>query len=98
MADLDELKQGAAWMWARGDYARIAEWLETAARELADACAISGGQEVLDVAAGNGNLAVVAAREGAAVAASDLDWKSVGEGKSVDLGGRCIIKKNIDKI
>jgi ubiquinone/menaquinone biosynthesis C-methylase UbiE len=37
-----------------------------------DACAISAGQEVLDVAAGSGNLAVLAAREGAAVVASDL--------------------------
>ena len=30
---------------------------------LLDACAISAGQEVLDVAAGNGNLALLAARE-----------------------------------
>jgi ubiquinone/menaquinone biosynthesis C-methylase UbiE len=59
-------------MWSLGDYAPLAARLEPAARELVDACAISAGQEVLDVAAGNGNLAVLAAREGADVVASDL--------------------------
>ena len=81
MTDVGQLKQGAAWMWARGDYPRIAEWLEPAARELVDACAISAGQEVLDVAAGNGNVAVLAAREGAAVVASDLTPEMVELGR-----------------
>ena len=46
--------------------------LEPAGVELCDACAVSAGQEVLDVAAGDGNFALAAAREGASVVASDL--------------------------
>ncbi len=72
MTHLDHLKHGARGMWSRGDYGRIAERIESAAHEVIDGCAISAGQEVLDVAAGNGNAAVLAAREGAAVVASDL--------------------------
>ncbi len=59
-------------MWSRGDYVKLAQRIEVAAHELVDGCAISAGQEVLDAAAGNGNVAVLAAREGAAVVASDL--------------------------
>ena len=81
MTDVGQLKEAARGLWSRGDYVRIAERLEPAARELVDACAISAGQEVLDVAAGNGNLAVLAAREGAAVVASDLTPAMVELGK-----------------
>jgi SAM-dependent methyltransferase len=69
---LAQLKEGARHTWSLGDYVKIAQRIEPAARELVDACAIWAGQEVLDVAAGNGNVAVLAAREGAAAVASDL--------------------------
>ena len=72
MTDVEQLKDATREVWSRGDYAKLAPRIETAARELVDACAISAGQKVLDVAAGNGNVAVLAAREGAAVVASDL--------------------------
>ena len=45
---------------------------EPAATALCDACAVSAGQEVLDLAAGDGNFALACAREGASVVASDL--------------------------
>ncbi len=82
MTDLGEIKDGARGMWSRGDYGRLAERLESAAREVVDGCAISAGQEVLDVAAGNGNAAVLAAREGAAVVASDLTPAMVELGRA----------------
>ncbi len=53
-----------------------------AARALVDGCAISAGQEVLDVAAGNGNVAALAAEEGAAVTASDLTPVMVEQGRA----------------
>ena len=71
-ADVGELKERTKAAWELGDYVKVAQRLEPAARELVDACAVSAGQEVLDVAAGNGNVAVLAAREGASVVASDL--------------------------
>lgn len=58
--------------WSRGDYGAVSGLTEGAAIALVDACAISAGQEVLDVGAGDGNAAVAAATEGAAVVASDL--------------------------
>ncbi len=60
-------------MWALGDYHRFAKstvW--QLGPVLVEACGISAGQRVLDVAAGTGNVAIRAARRGAAVVASDL--------------------------
>jgi ubiquinone/menaquinone biosynthesis C-methylase UbiE len=71
-AAVDQMKERAAEAWGQGDYARIAELILPVSRALVDACAISAGQEVLDVAAGNGNLTVVAGEEGASVVASDF--------------------------
>lgn len=82
MANLEEMKEATRGAWSRGDYAKLAERIEGAAQELVDACAISAGQEVLDVAAGNGNVAVLAAREGAAVVASDLTPAMVELGRA----------------
>jgi SAM-dependent methyltransferase len=68
--------------WGLGNYAEIAKVLLPASQALVDGCAISAGQEVLDVAAGNGNLALLAAREGAAVVASDLSPAQVELGRA----------------
>lgn len=69
-------------VWGLGDYTRIADMIRPAARALVDACAISAGQEVLDVAAGSGNVAVLAAEEGARVVASDISPGQVRLGSS----------------
>jgi SAM-dependent methyltransferase len=68
----DELKARTRDAWSLGNYAEISKFTFAASQALVDACAISAGQEVLDVGAGNGNLSLIAAREGAAVVASDL--------------------------
>lgn len=65
-----------------GDYEPIADLLRPAALDLVDACAISAGQEVLDVGAGTGNLALLAAEEGASVVASDLAPAMVEKGRA----------------
>ena len=82
MSDVDELKQRAARVWGLGDYTELAKLTAPASQELADACAVSAGQEVLDVAAGNGNFALAAAREGASVVASDLSPGMVELGRA----------------
>ena len=81
-AAVDQLKQRSAEAWGLGDYAQIAWLLLPVSRALVDACAISAGQEVLDVAAGNGNLTVLAAEEGASVVASDLSPRQVELGRA----------------
>ena len=75
------MKQRQAEVWGLGDYTDLGRLLEPAAVALSDACAVSAGQEVLDVAAGNGNFALAAAREGAAVVASDLAPRMVELGR-----------------
>lgn len=70
--DFGPMKETTKAMWSLGDYSLLAKQLEEASRRLVEACAISSGQEVLDVAAGNGNCAIAAARRGAHVVASDL--------------------------
>ena len=70
--DVDQLKERTKAVWSLGDYVKIAARIEPAARAVVDACAVSPGQAVLDVAAGNGNVAVLAARAGASVVASDI--------------------------
>jgi SAM-dependent methyltransferase len=78
----EELKARTREAWALGNYAEIARAILPASQALVDACAISAGQEVLDVAAGNGNLALLAAREGAAVVATDLSPAQVELGRA----------------
>jgi 2-polyprenyl-3-methyl-5-hydroxy-6-metoxy-1,4-benzoquinol methylase len=76
--DFGPMKETTKAMWSLGDYSLLAKQLEEASRRLVEACAISSGQEVLDVAAGNGNCAIAAARRGAHVvaSASRLPWCS----------------------
>jgi ubiquinone/menaquinone biosynthesis C-methylase UbiE len=84
---LDKLKEGMRWMWSLGDYPRLAKVLEPHAEALARACRIRPGATVLDVAAGNGNFAVAAARRGAIVTASDLTPRMVELGRTRSAAG-----------
>ncbi|MEA2450746.1 MAG: hypothetical protein QOG63_2678 [Thermoleophilaceae bacterium] len=80
--DYAQLKARTRQVWGLGDYPKIADMIRPVARSLVDSCAISAGQEVLDVAAGNGNLAVFAAEEGADVVASDIAPAQVELGRA----------------
>lgn len=60
-------------MWASGDYPSMVEtFLLPLGPKLVDACGITSGMRVLDVAAGTGNASIPAAKTGAEVTASDL--------------------------
>src|SRR6266550_7236291 len=80
--EIAQLKQRSREAWDGAEYGPLAERLMPVAAELVDACAVSAGQEVLDVAAGNGNAAVVAAREGARAVASDFAPQQVERGRA----------------
>jgi SAM-dependent methyltransferase len=82
VSDAGEVKARTRAVWGLGNYDPIAEMLRPAAQSLLDACAISAGQEVLDVGAGTGNLALLAAEEGASVVASDLAPAMVEKGRA----------------
>ena len=70
--NLEEFKQGQRAMWSAGDYADVATHIESAAEELVDACDVHPGDEVLDVATGSGNVAIVVAQAGGKVTGLDL--------------------------
>jgi ubiquinone/menaquinone biosynthesis C-methylase UbiE len=80
--DLDATKQATRVNWGKGRYAGLSELLRPAAQALCDACAVSAGQEVLDVAAGDGNFALACAFEGASVVASDIAPRMVELGRA----------------
>jgi ubiquinone/menaquinone biosynthesis C-methylase UbiE len=80
--DVEAIKQRQAFIWAQGDYTMLSRQLAPAAQALADACAVSAGQEVLDVGAGDGNFALACAREGASVVACDISPGMVERGRA----------------
>jgi ubiquinone/menaquinone biosynthesis C-methylase UbiE len=57
--------------WASGDYAVIGTTLQLVGELLAEACDIRCDERVLDVAAGNGNATLAAARRGGVVTSTD---------------------------
>src|SRR6476469_7156875 len=64
-----KVRQQAA--WGSGDYAVIGTTLQIVGESLAEACDLKYDERVLDVAAGNGNATLAAARRGCAVTATD---------------------------
>lgn len=70
-ASLDAIKARQQATWSDGDYAVIGTTLQIVGESLCEAVDIRSGARVLDVAAGNGNAALAAARRWCEVTASD---------------------------
>jgi len=69
--DLEALKTRQQGAWSAGDYAVVGTTLQIVGEELCEALDLRSTQSVLDVAAGNGNVALAAARRWCAVTATD---------------------------
>jgi len=69
--DFAAIKQRQQATWASGDYAAIGTTLQIVGETLAEAADIRAGEAVLDVAAGNGNATLAAARRYARVTSTD---------------------------
>ena len=69
--DLKALKSRQQAAWSSGDYAVIGTTLQIVGEELCEALDVHSGQKVLDVAAGNGNVSLAAARRWCDVVATD---------------------------
>ena len=82
MNDFAKLKERMKDFWALGDYPEVARRFEGVAESLVGICDIGPGDRVLDVAAGNGNVAVAADRFGARVTASDFAPALVAAGRA----------------
>ncbi|MFN4090696.1 MAG: class I SAM-dependent methyltransferase [Alphaproteobacteria bacterium] len=69
--DLGAIKLRQKGAWSSGDYAVVGTTLQIVGEELCEALDIRSGQKVLDVAAGNGNASLAAARRWCDVVATD---------------------------
>ena len=69
--DLAALKLRQHTAWSSGDYAVVGTTLQIVGEELCEALDLRSGQKVLDVAAGNGNVTLAAARRWCDVVSTD---------------------------
>ncbi|WP_201860237.1 class I SAM-dependent methyltransferase [Microvirga soli] len=69
--DLAAIKTRQQGAWSSGDYAVVGTTLQIVGEELCEAIDLRAGQRVLDVAAGNGNVSLAAARRWCDVVATD---------------------------
>jgi SAM-dependent methyltransferase len=76
--DLDAIKGRQQKTWASGDYAVIGTTLQIVGESLCEAVDAAAGSRVLDVAAGNGNASLAAARRGCEVTATDYVEELLG--------------------
>jgi ubiquinone/menaquinone biosynthesis C-methylase UbiE len=70
-ADFAAIKQRQQATWASGDFAIIGVTLQIVGESLAEAADIRASEKVIDIAAGNGNATLAAARRFAAVTSTD---------------------------
>jgi ubiquinone/menaquinone biosynthesis C-methylase UbiE len=70
-ADLAATKKRQQGAWSSGDYAVVGTTLQIVGEQLCEALDIRAGQTVLDVAAGNGNVSLAAARRWCKVVSTD---------------------------
>jgi ubiquinone/menaquinone biosynthesis C-methylase UbiE len=71
LPDLAAVKTKQQAAWSAGDYAVVGTTLQIVGEELCEALDLRGGQTVLDVAAGNGNATLAAARRWCTVSSTD---------------------------
>jgi SAM-dependent methyltransferase len=69
--DFAAIKRKQQATWASGDFAVVGTTLQIVGEQLAEAADICAGEKVLDVAAGNGNATLAAARRFAEVTSTD---------------------------
>lgn len=89
--DVTGFKQGQRKVWSAGDYPEIAQRIESAAEHLVSAAGVEAGQDVLDVATGSGNVALLCAQRGANVTGLDLtpELFDAARRRAADAGVTC---------
>ena len=79
--DFAAIKKRQQATWASGDYAVVGTTLQIVGESLAEAADIRAGEQVLDVAAGNGNATLAAARRFADVVSTDYVGTLLDKGR-----------------
>jgi SAM-dependent methyltransferase len=80
--DLAALKSRQQGAWSSGDYAVVGTTLQIVGEALCEALDLRAGQKVLDVAAGNGNVTLAAARRWCEVVSTDYVPSLLERGRS----------------
>ena len=80
--DFAAIKQRQQATWASGDFAVIGVTLQIVGEMLAEAADVRAGERVLDVAAGNGNATLAAARRFARVTSTDYVPELLEKGRA----------------
>jgi ubiquinone/menaquinone biosynthesis C-methylase UbiE len=81
MAEPDEVKAQHRALWASGDYTVVSHHLQMVSEVLCEAVEVHAGTAVLDIACGNGNTALAAARRGCRVTGLDLTPPLLEQGR-----------------
>lgn len=79
--DLKAIKNKQQAAWSSGDYAIVGTTLQIVGEQLAEAMDLRAGQQVLDIAAGNGNATLAAARRWCEVTSTDYVEALLARGK-----------------
>jgi len=79
--DLKAVKTKQQAAWSSGDYAVVGATLQIVGEQLAEAMDLRAGQKVLDIAAGNGNFTLAAARRWCDVTSTDYVDKLLESGR-----------------
>jgi SAM-dependent methyltransferase len=95
--DFEAMKARQHGAWSSGDYAVVGTTLQIVGEELCEALDLRSGQKVLDVAAGNGNVTLAAARRWCEVTSTDYVPALLVRGKlRADADGMQITFKEAD--
>src|SRR5499427_3546100 len=79
--DFEAIKTRQRGAWSSGDYAVVGTTLQIVGESLAEALDVRSGQTVLDVAAGNGNASLAAARRFCVVTSTDYVGALLARGR-----------------
>ena len=90
--DLDAIKARQQTMWASGDFGIIGTTLQIVGETLCEAVDLRAGSTVLDVAAGNGNCSLAAARRWCDVVSTDYVPALLEDGQRRAAGDRLRIR------
>jgi ubiquinone/menaquinone biosynthesis C-methylase UbiE len=95
--DFEAMKARQHGAWSSGDYAVVGTTLQIVGEDLCEALDLRSGQKVLDVAAGNGNVSLAAARRWCEVTSTDYVPALLVRGKlRADADGMRITFKEAD--
>jgi len=90
--DLRAIKARQQATWASGDFGVIGTTLQIVGESLCEAADVRAGEAVLDVAAGNGNASLAAARRFAEVTSTDYVPELLEQGRKRAAGDRLLIE------